>query len=295
MAPLAPPLTSRTTPPSTTPSGGISTRTGYGRLGLALLRARYLHHHETAMKQDRHDNTSLAPIHLVLTSSRRNHLVGSLGAPLASWKEDCASALGESAAHVASSSSQCSHGRRAVNNAAVSTALACALPRDARAEDGVVSPPSAPGKEKRRDEKLRYEVSIPEGWEFVDKAGATLLTRDPEKKSNTLGVVVSPSRVDNLSSFGMLDDVADKLVGAEKNKESTISCELVSAVERGGGGNLIYDFEYRLDSTRGKKYVLSSVSIANRSLYILNVNLKGEPPVELVDQMREAVASFDVL
>ena len=149
----------------------------------------------------------------------------------------------------------------------------------------------------RRDEKLGYEVAIPNGWEVVDKAGATLLTRDPDAKGNTLGVVVSPSRVGSLEAFGTLDDVGDKLVGAETKKESTISCELVSKNVRQGAstGASIYDFEYRLDSTRGKKYVLSTVSISRNQLYILNVNLKGEPDDARVNSMRAAVARFDLL
>lgn len=54
------------------------------------------------------------------------------------------------------------------------------------------------------------------------KAGADVLFVDPQRKSSTLGVTVSPVRVDSLDAFGDLDTVASRLLQAERAK--VISC-----------------------------------------------------------------------
>lgn len=52
----------------------------------------------------------------------------------------------------------------------------------------------------------------------VEKAGATLLFEDPETRGNTIGVVVNPVRIASLKDFGSVDEVADKLIAAERRK-----------------------------------------------------------------------------
>lgn len=52
----------------------------------------------------------------------------------------------------------------------------------------------------------------------VEKAGATVLFEDPAKRGNTIGVVVNPVRISSLKDFGTPDDVADKLIAAERRK-----------------------------------------------------------------------------
>ncbi len=52
----------------------------------------------------------------------------------------------------------------------------------------------------------------------MEKAGATLLFEDPATRGNTIGVVVNPVRIASLKDFGSLDEVADKLIAAERRK-----------------------------------------------------------------------------
>lgn len=52
----------------------------------------------------------------------------------------------------------------------------------------------------------------------VEKAGATLLFEDPATRGNTIGVVVNPVRIASLKDFGSLNEVADKLIAAERRK-----------------------------------------------------------------------------
>ncbi|PSC73402.1 psbP domain-containing chloroplastic [Micractinium conductrix] len=121
----------------------------------------------------------------------------------------------------------------------------------------------------------RYTLLRPAGWEQVGKAGADALFRDPAQKSTNVGVTVYPVTVSSLEAFGDLPTVGERLLGAEKEKESTLSAVMVEQRARTdpAGGFSIYDFEYELESTRGRKRILSTVTIAGRKLYIANGNL----------------------
>lgn len=55
-------------------------------------------------------------------------------------------------------------------------------------------------------------------FDQVDKAGATVLFEDANKKANNVGVVVVPTRISNLGEFGTPQFVVDKLIQAEKRK-----------------------------------------------------------------------------
>jgi hypothetical protein len=68
------------------------------------------------------------------------------------------------------------------------------------------------------DAKNGFSLSVPSSFELQGKAGATALFVDPERKSTQIGVTVNPVRVPDLASFGTLDDVGEKLLGAEKAK-----------------------------------------------------------------------------
>jgi PsbP len=85
-------------------------------------------------------------------------------------------------------------------------------------------------------------------------------------------------------------------------QESTLSVELLSSSSRRGerSGVTIYDYEYELNSTRGRKLILSSVSVSNGKLYIVNGTAKcgadGCGSVEAAaGTMRAMARSFDVV
>ncbi len=50
------------------------------------------------------------------------------------------------------------------------------------------------------------------------KAGADVLFVDPERKSTTVGVTVSPIRIASLAQFGDVAAVGKRLLGAERAK-----------------------------------------------------------------------------
>lgn len=84
-------------------------------------------------------------------------------------------------------------------------------------------------------------------------------------------------------------------------QESTKDISLISeSSRRGKSGTLIYDIEYELDSTRGRKRILSTVGIAQKKLFIVNGNIKcdasgcNEGSSEIAT-LRQVASTFDVV
>ncbi|KAK1393047.1 PsbP domain-containing protein [Heracleum sosnowskyi] len=133
-------------------------------------------------------------------------------------------------------------------------------------------------------ELIRYTDSL-EGFTFlrpssyikVEKAGATVLFEEANKGANNVGVVVTPVRLTNLGEFGTPQFVADKLIQAEKRKESTKEADVIAVSERSGPGGLqVYEFEYKVDSSRGGiKRIFSSAFVASRKLSFQSVSTIG--------------------
>ncbi|KAF8037345.1 hypothetical protein BT93_B0299 [Corymbia citriodora subsp. variegata] len=155
--------------------------------------------------------------------------------------------------------------------------------------------------ERYTDSKEGFTLLKPSSWVKVDKAGATVLFEEPTKGSNNVGVVVSPVRLASLGEFGSPQFVADKLIQAEKRKESTKDAEVIGVAERSGQGGLqVYEFEYKLDSTRGgMKRIFSAVFVTSKKLYLLNIAHSDKPESPLDPQTRmmleEVLHSFDAV
>eukprot|EP00877_Chromochloris_zofingiensis_P011497 jgi/Chrzof1/6600/Cz19g02070.t1_PPD2[v5.2] len=127
------------------------------------------------------------------------------------------------------------------------------------------------------NDQQRYRLRVPVDWDRKDKAGADVLFEDPNRRSTSVGITVSPVRVVNIQQFGTLEDVGRKLLEAEKKKESTLGVQLLSQSSRtGAAGATLYDYEYELDSTRGLKHIVNTVTITGSRLYILNGTVKCE-------------------
>ncbi|EOA27812.1 hypothetical protein CARUB_v10023966mg [Capsella rubella] len=151
------------------------------------------------------------------------------------------------------------------------------------------------------DSNNGFTLLIPSSYTKVDKAGANALFEEQNNGSNNIGVVVSPVRIKSLEDFGTPQFVADKLINAEKRKESTKEAEVVSVGERSGQGQQqVYEFEYKIDSTRGGiKRVFSAAFVSSKKLYLLNVVHSDKPENPLDSSTRllleQVLHSFDAL
>ncbi|XP_021301150.1 psbP domain-containing protein 2, chloroplastic [Herrania umbratica] len=144
-----------------------------------------------------------------------------------------------------------------------------------------------------------FTLLRPSSWIKIEKAGATVLFEEANKGSNNVGVVVNPVRLNSLGEFGTPQFVADKLIQAEKRKESTKDAEVIGVAERPGQGGLqVYEFEYKVDSTRGgMKRIFSAAFVASKKLYLLNIAHSDKPESPLDTHTRavleEILHSFD--
>ncbi|KAF5751730.1 psbP domain-containing protein 2 chloroplastic [Tripterygium wilfordii] len=144
-----------------------------------------------------------------------------------------------------------------------------------------------------------FTLLKPSSYVKVDKAGATVLFEEANKGSNSVGVVVNPVRLTSLGEFGSPEFVADKLMQAERRKESTKDAEVVGVAERSGQGGLqVYEIEYKVDSTRGgMKRIFSAAFVASKKLYLLNIAHSDKPESPLDNHTRtmleKVLHSFD--
>ncbi|CAN6270150.1 unnamed protein product [Urochloa humidicola] len=178
----------------------------------------------------------------------------------------------------------------------VASASEAAAAAEAQGESGV---PEGLELERYTDQEQGFTLLKPTSWPKVEKAGATALFQQEGKGSNNIGVVVNPVRLNSLTEFGTPQFVADRLLQAEKKKESTKSAEVISAGERSGHGGLtVYEIEYALDSTRGgMKRIFSAAFVASRKLYLLNIAYSDAQEKPLDSQIRnvleQVLHSFD--
>ncbi|KAL0022668.1 hypothetical protein WJX79_007653 [Trebouxia sp. C0005] len=194
-------------------------------------------------------------------------------------------------------------GRPAVNRRSLGVAaviLSFMTPLQTLAETTGLS--QQPGLIQYINPKQGYRIDRPSSWEQTSKAGADVLFADPAKKSTTIGVTVSPIKIAGLEQFGDVQTVREKLMNTEKQKESTKDVTLVQESSRKGkSGTLIYDIEYELDSTRGRKRILSSVGIAQKKLFIVNGNLKcdasgcTDSDGRDIAVLRQVASTFDII
>ncbi|KAF6134694.1 hypothetical protein GIB67_002095, partial [Kingdonia uniflora] len=109
----------------------------------------------------------------------------------------------------------------------------------------------------------------------VETSGATTIFEEVNKGSNNVGAVVVPVRLFFLSEFENSQFVLDKIIQAEKCKESTKETEVIGATEKlGKGGVQVYEFDYKLDSIRGgMKRIFYVAFVDSKKLYLLNIVL----------------------
>ncbi|XP_062093521.1 psbP domain-containing protein 2, chloroplastic [Humulus lupulus] len=154
--------------------------------------------------------------------------------------------------------------------------------------------------ERYIDSKEGFTLLRPSSWIKVEKAGATILFEEADKGStNNVGVLVNPIRLNALTEFGSPEFVVDKLIHAERRKESTKEAEVIAVAQRlGQGGSQVYEFEYKVDSTRGgMKRVFSAAFVASKKLYLLNISHSDKPENPLDTHTRtvleQVLHSFD--
>jgi len=156
------------------------------------------------------------------------------------------------------------------------------------------------------DASNNFHLSYPKRWSLEKKAGATALFKNPDVKYASIGVTVTPVRIDSLKEFGSLEDIGQKLVRAESQKQTTVPggtfMERQSERESVDTKTTFYEYEYRLITTHGNKRVYNYVGVRDRTLFIVNAQAyeiedggEGDADLRTRALYREVGRSFDVL
>lgn len=183
--------------------------------------------------------------------------------------------------------------KRLLLNLSISTLLISSSPSN------VIAAEQDPELVRYTDSLQGFTFLRPSSYIKVEKAGATVLFEEANKGANNVGVVVTPVRLTNLGEFGTPQFVADKLIQAEKRKESTKEADVIAVSERSGRDGLqVYEFEYKVDSSRGGiKRIFSAAFVASRKLYLLNIAHTDKPESPLDTHSRQILEhvlhSFD--
>ena len=155
------------------------------------------------------------------------------------------------------------------------------------------------------DASNNFHLSYPKRWSLEKKAGATALFKNPDVKYASIGVTVTPVRIDSLKEFGSLEDIGQKLVQAESQKQTTVPggtfMERQSERESVDTKTTFYEYEYRLITKHGNKRVYNYVGVRDRTLFIVNAQAyeiedggEGEADLRTRALYREVGRSFDV-
>lgn len=93
-------------------------------------------------------------------------------------------------------------------------------------------------------------------------------------KGFNTGLTVDPVKINSLKEFGTYNELANKLLTIEKAKEGMFDAAIISSSESKDSSNTpypVYDIEYKIDSSRGKKHYYVKATIVDKRLYVFTV------------------------
>ena len=64
----------------------------------------------------------------------------------------------------------------------------------------------------------KCEISVPDSWIQAEKPGAKVLFKSSLRASSNLGITINPVKIPSLQEFGTVDDIAQRLLNAERQK-----------------------------------------------------------------------------
>jgi hypothetical protein len=116
--------------------------------------------------------------------------------------------------------------RRCILALAAALAVQLGLRRPAQAEEEAAEAgaPASAALVGFRNAQQGYSLQVPGSWDKKGKAGADILFEDPGRRSTSVGVTVTPVRVDSIERFGSLEAVGKRLLDAEAAKVRQSCC-----------------------------------------------------------------------
>lgn len=107
------------------------------------------------------------------------------------------------------------------------------------------------------------------------------------------GITVDPVRIDSLKQFGTPEQVAARVVDAEKNRDGITSVALYGTPSEDSETGM-YAIDYVSDGKRGTKHFMTRIAVTNGKLFVLTAQVKEAEFTEREQEMLETVNTFRV-
>lgn len=116
-------------------------------------------------------------------------------------------------------------------------------------------------------------------------------------KNFNAGLTVDKVKVSSVKQFGLVSDLAQRVIAVEKAKEGVFEAEVVGQAEAAvpaAAGFPVYDLEYKIDSSRGAKHFLVKSTIVDNKLYVFTVQTAEGDFASLSRQGHDILDSFKI-
>lgn len=149
-----------------------------------------------------------------------------------------------------------------------------------------------------------YSIEYPSDYTPSAKAGADVLFNNDRRRGvSNIGITRIPVRISSVSEYGNLEEVGEKVLSAERQKDGTLRVDLVGSRLVSFGDFEGYEYEYEVKTTRGTKRILSKVAIKDKELYVVTATVScgkvDTCDAELLEAtlppVRESLSSFRFL
>ena len=129
---------------------------------------------------------------------------------------------------------------------------------------------------ERVDAANAYKFSLPSDWAESGKPVKThlheLLMSGTGPGRQKVGITIDPVKIDSLEQFGSLTQTTERVLAVEQTRDGVKTVTLRSnSAEVKEGEPTYYLIDYVTDSSRGTKIYLCKYCIANRKLYVMQV------------------------
>ncbi len=121
---------------------------------------------------------------------------------------------------------------------------------------------------------FQYSSDLVSSPKLVKTHKEELYYKSKNIKGFNAGLTIDPVKIKSLKEFGTFDELANKLLSIEKAKEGMFDAAIISASESLDSSNTpypVYDIEYKVDSSRGKKHYYVKATIVDNRLYVFTV------------------------
>lgn len=146
---------------------------------------------------------------------------------------------------------------------------------------------------------LGFSFRYPADWKVKKKPIKTHLSEvivsSKTAASTSVGLIVDQVKINSIDKIGSPQEVGNKVVNLELNKDGVTSAELLASSSEDRNGLTYYRVDYVVDSSRGAKHYMAKATITAQQLYVFTAQSKvADFDGDTETTLEQIVQSFDV-